>query len=96
MMKKNSLQGKIREFVKKEIFREKSGNFTRETKEYEKLGCEYFIILPELHVHSIFSILLQKIIQFEKLINWCPCISRTHQKAFIYKEILGEDPRPSA
>jgi hypothetical protein len=34
MMKKNSLQGKIREFVKKEKIREKSGNFIRETKKY--------------------------------------------------------------
>jgi hypothetical protein len=31
MMNKNSLQGKIREFVKTENIREKSGNFTRET-----------------------------------------------------------------
>jgi hypothetical protein len=37
MMKKNSLQGKIREFVKKENIREKSGNFNRETKTYENL-----------------------------------------------------------
>jgi hypothetical protein len=37
MMKNNSLQGKIREFVKKEIIREKSGNSTRETKKYEHL-----------------------------------------------------------
>jgi hypothetical protein len=32
-MKQNSLQG-IREFVKKENIREKSGNFIRETKKY--------------------------------------------------------------
>jgi hypothetical protein len=32
MMRKISLQGKIWEFVKKENIREKSGNFTRETK----------------------------------------------------------------
>jgi hypothetical protein len=34
-MKYNSLQGNIREFVKKENIRVKSGNFTRETKKYE-------------------------------------------------------------
>jgi hypothetical protein len=31
------MQGKIREFVKKENIRDKSGNFTRETKKYENL-----------------------------------------------------------
>jgi hypothetical protein len=30
----NSLQGQIREFVKKENIRDKSGNFTRETNKY--------------------------------------------------------------
>jgi hypothetical protein len=54
MMKKISLQGKIREFVKKENIREKSGNLIRETK-------------------------------FEKLRNWYPDGSRTHQIAFITK-----------
>jgi hypothetical protein len=37
MMNKNSLQGKLREFVKTENIREKSGNFTWETKKYENL-----------------------------------------------------------
>jgi hypothetical protein len=43
-MRTKSLQGKIWEFVKKENIREKSGNFTRETKKYENFGWEYFII----------------------------------------------------
>jgi hypothetical protein len=38
MMKINIFQGKIREFVKNLNIREKSGNFTRETKKYENLG----------------------------------------------------------
>jgi IS4 transposase len=95
MMKKNSLQGKIREFDKKEHIREKSGNFTRETKKYENLGCKYFIFCLNYIVYYsilVFSILLRKLLQFEKLRNWSPDVSRTHQIAFIYKkcwELVG-------
>jgi hypothetical protein len=40
----NSLQGKIREFVKTKNIRDKFGNFTRETKKYENcLNISLFV-----------------------------------------------------